>query len=367
MTIPMVLAEPARHRGRMDPPDPLLPGRAQRLAGLFAGLLLFVLGAWMIRGFLPALGWAVILAVATWPLYCRARAARPAASRLVLPLLATVGMALVFLLPLGAAALELGEEARQALHWAQEAHLQGAPVPGWVAGLPLLGPQASAWWAQTLAAPQLGAGFLHRLSEGELIGLGRSFGGAVAHRAVLFGFTLLALFFLFRDGEALAAQVLRVAERLFGPGMERVGRQAIASVRGTVSGLVLVGLGEGVLLGIAYAVARVPHPLMFGALTAVAAMVPFAAPLVFGAAALLLVAEGSPGAAVGVLAFGTVVLFVADHAVRPALIGGATRLPFLWVLLGILGGVEAFGLLGLFVGPAVMAVLVLLWRDAAGG
>ena len=60
------------------------------------------------------------------------------------------------------------------------------------------------------------------------------------------------------------------------------------------------------------------------------------------------------------------VIFVADHAVRPALIGGATKLPFLWVLLGILGGVETFGLLGLFLGPAVMAALILLWRQWTG-
>jgi predicted PurR-regulated permease PerM len=356
-----------RHRGRMDHPDPLLPGRMQPLARLLVGLLLFLLGAWIIRGFLPALGWAVILAVATWPLYLRALAVRPGSARLGLPLLATAGMALLFLLPLGAAALELGEEARGAVRWVREAQAHGAPAPGWVASLPLVGSQAAAWWAQTLAAPQAGANFLHRLSEGELIGLGRSFGGAVAHRAVLFGFTLLALFFLFRDGAALAAQTIRVADRLFGPGTERIGRQATASVRGTVSGLVLVGLAEGLLLGIAYAVAGVPHPVMFGALTAMAAMVPFAAPLVFGVAALLLVAAGSLGAAVAIFAFGTVVLFVSDHVVRPALIGGATRLPFLWVLLGILGGVEAFGLLGLFVGPAVMAVLVLLWRDVAEG
>ena len=69
--------------------------------------------------------------------------------------------------------------------------------------------------------------------------------------------------------------------------------------------------------------------------------------------------------AAAVFGWGMLVLFVADHAVRPTLIGGATRLPFLWVLLGILGGVESFGLLGLFLGPAVMAVLVLLWREAA--
>lgn len=96
-------------------------------------------------------------------------------------------------------------------------------------------------------------------------------------------------------------------------------------------------------------------------------MIPFGAPLVFGCAALILLAGGAVVPAVVVLAAGFVVTFVADHFVRPALIGGTTRLPFLWVLLGILGGVETFGLLGLFLGPAVMAALILLWRDFTEG
>ena len=92
-------------------------------------------------------------------------------------------------------------------------------------------------------------------------------------------------------------------------------------------------------------------------------MIPFGAPLVFGVAALLLLANGSTVAAVSVFALGMVITFVADHFLRPVLIGSATRLPFLWVLFGILGGVETFGLLGLFLGPAIMAALVLLWRE----
>src|SRR6185437_9213520 len=135
----------------------------------------------------------------------------------------------------------------------------------------------------------------------------------------------------------------------------------------TVDGLVLVGLGEGVLLGIAYVIAGVPHPALLGSLTAIAATIPFGAPLMFGAASLLLLAQGATVAAAAVLVFGFAVVFVADHAIRPVLIGGATRLPFLWVLLGILGGVETWGLLGLFLGPAIMAVLILLWREWTEG
>jgi len=98
-------------------------------------------------------------------------------------------------------------------------------------------------------------------------------------------------------------------------------------------------------------------------LTGILAVIPFGAPVVFGAAALYLAASGSAAAAVAVLGFGLAVVFVADHFVRPVLIGGAVRLPFLWVLLGILGGLETFGILGLFLGPAIMAALISLWRE----
>jgi predicted PurR-regulated permease PerM len=136
-------------------------------------------------------------------------------------------------------------------------------------------------------------------------------------------------------------------------------------VRGTVNGLVLVGLGEGVLLGIGYAVAGLSHAVLFGLVTAVLAMVPFGAPVVYIACALYLLASGQTAAAIGLFVFGTVVVFVADHFVRPILIGNSTRLPFLWVLLGIFGGLESFGLIGLFLGPAIMSVLIAFWRESA--
>jgi len=140
-------------------------------------------------------------------------------------------------------------------------------------------------------------------------------------------------------------------------------RRMADSVRSTVVGLVVVGLGEGALLGIAYAIAGVPHATLLGMLTAVAAMLPFCAPIVFCGAALWLFVQGATVWAVVVLVVGFVVVFVAEHFVRPVLIGSSTRLPFLLVLFGILGGAETFGLIGLFVGPALMTVLTMLWAE----
>ena len=122
------------------------------------------------------------------------------------------------------------------------------------------------------------------------------------------------------------------------------------------------------LLGIVYAFAGVPHATIFGVLTAVAAMIPFAAPVIFGVAALILFAQGSVIWGIAVICIGFAITFAADHFVRPFLIGGATKSALhLGAARHILGGVEEWGLLGLFVGPAIMAVLILLWREFACG
>lgn len=342
--------------------------RAQRMARLALAVALGLLGFWTLHGFLPAMIWAVIFTIATWPLYRRARDRWPPGRHdIVLPALSTTLIALVFILPLAFLAAQLAREVLIVMHWAKEALSAGVPAPEWLTGLPFGGAAVAEWWRDNLGSPEGASDLLAKLDRADLLAFGRHFGAQLVHRAVLFAFTILTLFFLFRDGERLAAQVLKASRRAFGAHGEHLARQIVASVRGTVDGLVLVGLGEGILLGIVYALAGVPHPTLLGALTALAAMVPFGAPVVFGAAAALLLVQGALGAAAVVFGIGMAVLFVADHFIRPALIGGATRLPFLLVLVGILGGVESWGLLGLFAGPAIMAALVLLWRDWVDG
>jgi predicted PurR-regulated permease PerM len=337
---------------------------AQRITRAALTIALVLLGLWTLHEFLPALVWAGIFAIALWPLY-RSACERfpPGRHNVLMPAVFTLGIALVFLLPLVLVAVPLSHDAHGVFTWIQQARNTGIPPPEFLASLPLVGTEIQGWWQSNLGDPAAASALLQRVGQGDLFAKSREIGSMVLHRIVLFGFTMLTLFFLFRDGAYLAVQMRRASRRLLGPSGERIGAQMVASVHGTVDGLVMVGLGEGVLLGIAYAFAGVPHPTLFGLLTAIAAMIPFGAPLLFGLAALSLLAQGSMLAAIVVFGFGAVVSFVADHFIRPVLIGGTTRLPFIWVLLGILGGISAWGLLGLFVGPALMAALMLLWRE----
>jgi predicted PurR-regulated permease PerM len=344
------------------------PTAAQRIARTALTLVLLLLGLWTLHEFLPALVWAGIFAIALWPLYRRACTRfPPGRHNVLLPSLFTLGITLVFLLPLALIVVPVSQDAHGVFIWIQQARHDGIAPPEFLSKLPLVGQEATEWWTSNLTDPADASALLQRVAQADLFAKSREYGAMLFHRIVLFGFTLLTLFFLFRDGESLTAQMRRASRRLFGPDGERIGEQIVASVHGTVDGLVLVGLGEGVLLGLAYAFAGVPHPTLFGLMTAIAAMIPFGAPVLFGIAALLLLAQGSMLAAIAVLVIGMVVSFIADHFIRPVLIGGTTRLPFIWVLLGILGGISVWGLLGLFVGPALMAALILLWREGTEG
>lgn len=321
------------------------------------------LGLWILHRFLPALAWATILAIALWPLYRWAgRGFPPSRHRVLLPLIAALVVGLVLVVPLVYAAIEVAQESGSLIRYIAELRHSGLPVPPWVPQLPG-GHLLAEWWQGHLSDPQTMQDLLGRLYTRIPTASAREIGVDIAHRLINFGFTLLTLFFLFRDGPALGHRLLHLSHRILGPSGERVAGHMIAAVHGTVTGLVLVGFGEGVLLGFAYAWAGLPHPVSFAALTGLLAVIPFGAPVAFCSAGLYLLALGKTGAAVGVVSFGFLVVFIADHFIRPFLIGGAARLPFLWVLLGIIGGLETFGLLGIFLGPVVMAALISLWRD----
>jgi predicted PurR-regulated permease PerM len=347
-----------------DMPPIAFPGRdrpfkSRRIAGIAAALGLLALAVWMLSTFLPALAWSVMLAIAVWPVFVplRARIGRDWAA-----LIMTALIAVVVLGPLAFAAVEASRDYRTALRWLDELRHHELTVPAWITNLPLIGSTLTEWLDPRLTGER---SMLSGIDISALTEWGRIIGGQAVKRSVTFFFVIITVFFVFRESDTLLRQMHAASHRLLGPPAQRFLAVAAAAIRGTVDGLLLIGIGEAVLLGIAYKLAGVPHPALLGFLTGLLSIIPFASPLVFIGAGLWLVAQSAIVPAIIVVAFGFAVVFVADHFVRPVLIGGTTRLPFVWVLLGILGGVESFGLLGLLLGPALLAVLVALWREIA--
>jgi predicted PurR-regulated permease PerM len=330
-------------------------------------LTLIALAAFVMQRFFLPLMWAGILAVATWPLYRRLRTRLGQRGVLAAALL-TLICACVFIVPV---MLGLAQAARQAPQLAvliTDANNDGIAPPAFLARLPFGSAAVIDWWQATLAQPH---GLAHLFSGSGIDGFHSArdmlkiLGAGAVHRLVDFGLAFLCLFFFYKDGEALNRQITAIGSHCFSEQRwARYAQKIPTAIRATVNGLVLVGLAEGVLIGISYTLAGLSSPALWAAATGVLAIIPFGAPLAFLAAAAVLVVNGSVPAAIGVAAWGSVVLFVADHFVRPGMIGNATRLPFLAVLFGILGGVETLGLVGLFIGPVIMVLFVTLWYEA---
>ena len=217
---------------------------SRRIARVVLAIALVGLGVWILHRFLAALAWAGVLAIALWPLYRRVALALPGRkSRILAPLLVTLAVGLIFIVPFIYVALEGAREVRIIVQYLGEAEHNGVPVPEWVPQFPVVGRAVEEWWRANLSDPNAAQELLGRINPRSVAASARLYGPEIIHRLIIFGFTLLTLFFLFRDGVLFSRQLLRVSDRLLGPDGERVGRHMVQAVLATVNGLVLVGTG----------------------------------------------------------------------------------------------------------------------------
>jgi predicted PurR-regulated permease PerM len=216
------------------------------------------------------------------------------------------------------------------------------------------------WWNEHLAQPG-GISILVRSTVGDMMphltGAARTWGSIILANALYLFLALLTLFMLYVHGPVVVRLVDRAGERLLPAHYPTLRRVFPLSVRGTALGLCSVAILEGVVLGIAYFLAGAPAPALLGTITGYLALVPGGAPLSFTLVSLLLLGQGHSGAALALFSWGAVELFMVDKFIRPKLIGQRVNLPFLAVLFGLLGGVSTLGVIGLFVGPFMMAIL----------
>ena len=344
-------------------PLPLHAG-ARLTARVALAIALVGIGLWTAVEFLPALIWATILAVALWPLYVAGATRVSGGPSTLSALMFTVAVGLTIFLPMALAAYAIAQQSDVIGSWITQSRESGIKMPEWVARLPIAADAIQQWWRENLTEPQSARAWLQSFNADKLGELVTTFGGQLLHRLFMFFVALLALFAFLRNGDRLAQSVAVSADRIFGDPGEGLMEKMVDAIRGSVNGTVIVAIVEGLLIGIAYLLAGVPSPMLFTVLTIAFAMLPFGAWAAFTVAALtLLVGGGSGLAAFAVFAWGAVVMLAGDNFVWPKLVGGAARLPFLLAFVGIFGGLASFGLLGLFLGPVVMAALLTIWRE----
>jgi len=227
-------------------------------------------------------------------------------------------------------------------------------------------PVAGAWlvrrWQSELTVPgALSAWVQHADTNAILIWAERQ-GQVMTQHVLIIGFTILTLFFLYAAGESISLDLRRLLCYRIGEAAEAYVGLATRSLRASVNGMLAVGLFDGFAVAALYAIAGVPHAAIWAAITGSLALVPF---LGYVAVAALASNLAVTGAAPPLMAAGLacLVLFCGDKIVRPIVSRGESRLPFVWVLMGWLGGFEVLGLVGLFLGPVVLALAKEMWQQ----
>lgn len=324
------------------------------LAVLFIGGLILA-SFWIMRPFIAPLIWATMIVVATWPLMRRVEK-RLWGSRALAVMVMMLALLLVFVVPLTLAIGTIAEHTEDIVGFGKKlAGFHLPPPPDWLSSLPLLGDHAVAAWqkigaesARSIAAkaePYVGVGTRWFLSE---VG---NFGVVVAQ----FLLTLILAAVLYAGGEAWAGWMIRFGRRLANMRGEQSVILAGQAIRGVALGVVITALAQSVLGGIGLAIAGVPFATV---LTAVMFMLCIAQ---LGPILILLPAVGwlywsdSTGWGTFLLVW-TIIVGTIDNVIRPFLIRQGADLPLLLIFAGVIGGLLSFGLVGIFVGPVVLAV-----------
>ena len=321
--------------------------------------------AWILGPFLPSTIWAITLVIATWPVLKRVQAAlggRRSPAVLVMTLL----LVAIVVLPFGSAVVTIVKNSGRIEQIATAVtSFQIPPTPSWVSDLPVIGDPVAEAWDHVASA---GVNSL-LVEAGPYVGtVTKYFVSAVGSLGTFFVQLLLTIVvasILYANGDSAAAMVRRFGYRLAGERGEDVVRLAGQAIRGVALGVVVTAVLQSLLSGVALAVAGVPFA---GILTAVTFMLCI---IQIGPALVLLPAIGwlYYTDATGRMAFlliGTILILSLDNVLRPLLIRRGADLPLLLILVGVIGGLMAFGLIGVFVGPAMLAVTYTLLQAWLG-
>jgi predicted PurR-regulated permease PerM len=321
-----------------------------------AAVILLSIGClYVLQPFLAAILFAAAVVISSWPLYQRLLH-RLNGRRTPAALTMTLSLTLLVIIPLALVAWNLADNIATAFEQIRNALSHGELLPpGWIRDIPLVGDQIDVYLRQLVASREQMLELAQRMLEPArrwLLAGGIMLGTGVVQMSL----AAFVSFFFYRDGNALIAVIgaamRRVMDEEAGPVTDIVSQ----TVRGVMYGLLGTALAQALVAALGFAIAGVPAILLLSVLVFVSSLIPLGPPVIWGGAAVWLFAQGRTGWGIFMLVWGFFVISGVDNVVRPMLISRGSSLPFLLTLLGVLGGVIAFGFIGLFIGPTLLAV-----------
>ncbi len=337
----------------------------RRVEQVLAIIVLTLLAAGCIAILAPftvAILWAIIIALTTWPAYRRVRnlvGGRRTLAATIMILLLVAGL----VMPLVVLATSLADDATAFVRNVRAFFADGVPAaPPWMYGLPLIGDRLAALWTDIAEGTLTLGQYIPKVIQP--VGSWLVKIGAGVTQA-LFDLTigLITLFFIYRDGGTGGRSLHDLAERIGGDKSERLLDIAAKTMKGVVYGTVGTAIAQGILTGIGLAVSGVPAATVLGVIAGFAALFPAGPVIVWAPAAIWLLTQGDVVWGVFLIAWGSVAVGMSDNVLKPMFIGQGIDLPFLLIMLGLIGGMIAFGFLGIFLGPTLLAVGYTLFSE----
>ena len=353
-------SEMTRGLAKMPPP---FSGRDLTRTVLAVLLIAILIAAsfWVLRPFLLSIIWAAMIVVATWPLMLKVQSG--VRRRALAVIVMTGAMLLIFVVPLVLAIQALVDNMETITRWMRQLPTVTIPAPpDWVARVPIIGAKIAALWTEVAAAGI--ADLAHRL-EPFMSQAAKWLPGAFGSVGILgfeFLLTVAIAGIMYAKGEVATGGVIRFGRRLAGDRGERVVTLAGQAIRAVALGVVVTALVQTTLAGIGLAVAGIPFAALLTAVILLLCIAQIGPVLVLVPAAIWLFWNDSTGWAIALLAW-TVVVGMLDNILRPILIRRGADLPLLLIFAGVIGGLLAFGIIGLFVGPVVLAVTYTLLKE----
>ncbi|HWH41959.1 MAG TPA: AI-2E family transporter [Usitatibacter sp.] len=343
------------------------PTRLEQYARLIAVTLLMLGCVLVLLPFMGAILFAGVLVLSTWPAFAWLRA-RWGGRGTLAALAIVLGMVIALVVPIALVAqslvlnsASLVDDVRGFLD-----RRSAITMPEFVGRIPLVGAWLSDYGRSLLESRDELIALVKRLADPARVMLA-ALGAAVGQGLIQVLVALFVAFFFYRDGERVRVLLLELLGRLAGHEHgELLARTGQSAVKGVVYGLLGTALAQAAVAFVGFLIAGVPGAVLLGAGTFLLSLVPMGPVLIWGGAAVWLYAQGSTGWAIFMVIYGAAVISSVDNFIKPILMSRAGNLSMLLVVLGVFGGAIAFGFIGLFVGPALLAVgwsVIVTWLD----
>jgi predicted PurR-regulated permease PerM len=324
---------------------------------VFAALALVVVGCFFVlKPFLSALLWAVILTFSSWPAF-RVLLGWVKGRRTLAAFLMTLGIATVLLVPSVVIVLTLAGDVKEFANTTVAWVRQGPPTPPvWLERVPWVGEELIALWKEYAADSKqllVAAEQLIDPLTSWILTIGKALGRGVLELAL----SMFLAFFFFRDGAQLGDRALAIAKRLAGDRGDHLLREvAGGTIRGVVYGILGTAMAQGLIAWIGFTIAGVPAAVLLGLMTFLISVIPMGPPLIWIPVSIWVFQNQSVEMGVFMLVWGALGISSIDNFIRPLIISQGNKMPFVLIFMGVLGGGLAFGLIGIFLGPTLLAV-----------